>query len=145
MEYITASAEERSRLIFPKEWDMSEALRAVGAAGPGRPAYDGEDVNRFYGDIWLLEHVAEATGIRQDLETAFGDKRKVDDILTLAYFPYVTGWTYNRVVRWQRLAKAPSERELTPSYITRLTQSITEADRMALLRLRARRIDPGEV
>jgi hypothetical protein len=127
-----ASPEERSRLIFPVGWDLSEAEKLN--RQPGRPAYDGEDRNRFYGDIWLLEQVADVTGIRKDLEKVFhGDKDKVDDILTLAFFPYVTGFSYNRVARWQRIAKAPSSRELSPTCITRLTQSITEADRTALL------------
>ncbi|MDR3331710.1 MAG: transposase, partial [Synergistaceae bacterium] len=45
---------------------------------------------------------------------------------------------------WQRLVKAPSNRELTPTYITRLTQSITEKNRMDLLRLRAVRLSSGE-
>jgi hypothetical protein len=144
--YLTASPDERARLVFPEGWDLSEAERLAAAQGPGRPAYAGEDQNRFYGDIWLLEQVADATGIRQDLERVFsGDKKKVDDILTLAVFPYVTGFSYNRVVRWQKIAKAPSGRELTPSYITRLTQSIGEAERMALLRLRAKRLKAKEV
>jgi len=143
--YLLAKPEERSLLVFPEEWDITDALKCIGEAGPGRPAYDGEDVNRFYGDIWLLEQISEVTCIRQDLEKVFGDRKKVKDILTLAFFPYVTGWTYNRVVRWQRLVKVPSERELSPSYITRLTQSITEAERMALLRLRAKRAGSGEI
>jgi hypothetical protein len=146
IEYLTASPEVRDRLIFPEDWDMGEAERLARSAGAGRPAYTGEDTNRLYGDIWLLEQVAEATGIRQDLEKVFrGDKKKADDILTLAMFPYLTGFTYNRVVRWQRIVKTPSSRELAPAYITRLTQSVTESDRMALLRLRAARLDPGEV
>jgi hypothetical protein len=146
IEYLTAPPEERSRLVFPEGWDLSEAERLVGASGPGRPAYTGEDRSRFYGDIWLLEQVAEATGIRKDLEKVFpGNKKKVDDILTLAVFPYVTGFSYNRVARWQRIAKAPSERELDPAYITRLTQSVTESERMALLALRAKRLGPGAV
>jgi hypothetical protein len=144
MEYLTASAAERARLVFPEGWVLSEAEKLVPA--PGRPAYDGQDSNRFYGDIWLLEQVAEATGIRQDLEKVFlGDKGKVDDILTLAIFSYVTGFSYNRLARWQKIAKSPSARELTPAYITRLTQSIAEPERMALLRLRAARLTPGEV
>lgn len=40
----------------------------------------------------------------------------------------------------KKIAKAPSDRDLTPTYITRLTQSITEKHRMDLLRLRALRL-----
>ena len=145
-QFLLATPEERARLIFPESWDMSEAKKLAGLRKPGRPAYDGEDKNRLYGDIWLLEKVAEKTGIRQDLEEVFGGNSEiVDDIMTLAMFPYITKFTYNRVARWQDVAGAPSSRELTPSEITRLTQSITERHRMALLKLRAARLQKDEL
>jgi hypothetical protein len=138
--FYLASPEERARLIFPENWDMSEADKLTGLRTPGRPAYDADSQNRLYGDIWLLEQVAIKTGIRQDLESVFnGNREIVDDILTLAMFPYLTKFTYNRVVRWRKIAKTPSSRELTPTEITRLTQSITEQHRMELLKLRAMR------
>lgn len=144
--YIQASPAERAKLIFPESWDMQEANKLSGAKKAGRPACETEDANRFYGDIWLMEQVATKTGIRQDLERVFdGNKEVVDDIMTLAYFSYVTSYSYNRVARWQRLVKAPSTRELTPATITRLTQYITEKHRMDLLRLRASRLEPGEL
>ncbi len=146
MAFIYASREEREKLEFPPEWDLSEIHKLSDLRGPGRPAYDGDDMNRLYGDVWLLEQVAKATGIRQDLEKVFeGNKEMVDDILTLAIFPYLTQYTYNRVARWQRIAKSPSNRELTPADITRLTQKITEHHRMGLLRLRSARLAKDEV
>ena len=144
--FIYASQEEREQLEFPPEWDLSEIQKLSGQRGPGRPAYDGDDVNRLYGDIWLLEQVAKATGIREDLEKVFeGNKEMADDILTLAIFPYLTQYTYNRVARWQRIVKSPSKRELTPADITRLTQKITEHHRMGLLRLRTAQLAKDEV
>ena len=144
--FFLAPPEERARLIFPVDWDMSEAEKLAGLRKPGRPVYDGKEQNRLYGDIWLLEKIAEKTGIRQDLETVFnGNDEIVDDIITLAIFPYITKFTYNRVARWQDVAGAPSSRELTPSVITRLTQSITEQHRMDLLRLRAARLQKDEL
>lgn len=144
--YIYASLEERSKLIFPEGWDMSLADKLSGKRSQGRPAYQGDDVNRFYGDVWLLEQVALKTGIRQDLLTVFeGNAEMVNDILTLAFFPYLTGYTYNRLARWQRIAKTPSQTELTPTMITRLTQSITESERMELFRLRAGRLEKDEL
>jgi hypothetical protein len=145
-QFFLATPEERSRLIFPERWDMSEAEKLTGLRKQGRPAYDGKDRNRLYGDIWLLEQIAEKTGVRQDLEEVFGGNREiVDDIITLAIFPYITKFTYNRVARWQDVAGAPSSRELTPSEITRLTQSITEQHRMDLLKLRAARLQKDEL
>jgi transposase len=144
--FLLASPDERALLLFPEEWDLSAISNFTGLRHPGRPAYVGECQNSLYGDIWLLEKVAKDTGIRQDLETVFhSNSEVVDDLLTLAMFPLVTGFSYNRVARWQRNVKAPSSRELTPSVITRLTQSITEQNRIDLLKLRAAKLGKGEV
>jgi hypothetical protein len=144
--YRYATPEERGKLIFPTGWDLSEAETLSGTRKPGRPAYDGGDVNRFYGDIWLMEQVAAKAGIRQDLEKVFdGNKEIVDDIMTLAMFPYLTRFSYNRVARWQRIAKAPSKKELASPDITCLTQAITEEHRLKLLKLRAARLGKDEV
>jgi len=144
--FIYASHEERSKLIFPEGWDMSLTHKLSGKRSQGRPSYDGDDLNRFYGDVWLLEQVALKTGIHQDLRSVFeGNTEMVNDILTLAFYPYLTGHTYNRLARWQRIVKTPSQGELTPTMITRLTQSITESERMELFRLRASRLEKGEL
>ena len=88
-----------------------------------------------------MERVAEKTKMREDLEKVFeGNKEKVDDIMTLAMFPYISSYSYSGLARWQRYTKTPSAREMSPGDITRLTQSITEKDRQALLRLRSERI-----
>jgi len=144
--FFLSEPEERAQLIFPDDWDMSEAEKLSGLRKPGRPEYNGEDQNRLYGDIWLLEQVALRTGVRQDLMSVFnGNSEVVDDILTLAIFPYITKFTYSRVARWQKVARGPSSRELTPKAITLLTQSITEQHRMDLLRLRAKKLGKDEV
>jgi len=144
--FYLASPEERARLIFPENWDMSEAKKLTGVQKSGMPEYSDDCQNRLYGDIWLLEMVALKTGIRRDLETVFsGNREVVDDILTLAMFPYLTKFTYNRVARWQKITGVPSSRELTPTVITRLTQSITEQHRMDLLKLRAAKLGKDEL
>jgi hypothetical protein len=143
--YIYALPEEKASLEFPDNWDLSEIEKLPDERKPGRPSYDGEHVNRFYGDIWLLEQVAIKTGIRQDLEKVFGNKSVVDDIMTLAMFPYLTKYSFNRVARWQRTEKSPSDRELSPSVITYLTQKITERHRMELFALRAARLGKQEL
>ncbi|MDR1608622.1 MAG: transposase [Deltaproteobacteria bacterium] len=143
--YYLAAPAERARLVFPSDWDMSEADKLNGLKTEEWPSRDHEGQNRLYGDIWLLERIAVKTGIRQDLETVFqGNREIVDDILTLAMFSYLTNYTYNRVARWQRIVKAPSCRELTFDAITRLTQSITERHRMEILKLRALRLEEDE-
>ena len=139
--FFTADPEERAKLNFPADWDLSEAERFTGLRHPGRPPYCGACQNRLYGHVWLLEQVALRTGVKQDLDVVFnGNSELVDDILTLAMFPYLTGHTYNRTADWQAVCKAPSSRDLTPSVITRLTQFITERHRMKLFELRAARV-----
>ncbi len=121
--FFYASPAERAKFVYPDNWDLGELDKFPGTRGAGRSAYDEEDTNRFYGDVWLLEQVAEKTGLRADLMRVF-DKNKelVDDILTLSFYPYLTGNTYNRLARWQRIEKTPSSRELTPSQITHITR-----------------------
>ena len=139
--YLYASLEERRKLIFPEGWNLGEIEKLQSERGKGRPANDDDDTNRFYGDIWLLERISEKTGIKQDLVSVFcGNMEIVNDVLTLAMYPYVTGFNYNRVARWQRIVKTPSTKQLTPWDITRLTQSIVEQHRMDLFRLRAQRV-----
>lgn len=83
--YLYASIEERPKLIFPKDWDLSELETLASSRCRGRVSYEKEDVDRQYGATWFLDRVAEKIG-------------------------------------------------LTASRITRLTQSITEKNRMDLFR-----------
>ena len=86
--YLLASPEERAKLIFPEDWDLSEVASLTGNRKRGRPVIESQDENRLYGDIWLLEKIADQTGIRDDLMTVFdNDLEKVNAVLTLAYFP----------------------------------------------------------
>jgi len=145
-QYLYASLEDRAKLIFPEGWDLSEIDRLQSNRKQGRPAYEGTDVNRFYGDIWLLEQVADKVGLRTDLMATFYENAEiVNDVLTLAYYSFITGNSYSRVARWQNLEKTPSSRELTPMTITRLTQSISEAERMRLFKYRADRLGKDEL
>lgn len=143
--YLLASVEERAKLIFPREWDLSELNTLSGTRPVGRPPIQGDN-NRLYGDIWLLESIAEQKGVKEDLLSVFdGDEEIVDAILTLAIHPYLTSQSYNRVERWQRIVRAPYKKPLTPKLITLLSQSITEEHRMNFLRLRAQRLGKEEM
>ena len=144
--YIFASIDERSKLIFPDDWDMSVAEKLSGGRKPGRPAIESQDENRLYGDIWLMEQIADVTGIREDLTKVFdGNKEVVNAILTLAYFPMSGKGTYDHLAAWMRIAKTPYEGDLSSSSITVLTQSITEQNRMDLFRYRAKRLGNNEL
>ena len=144
--YIFAPINERSKLIFPEDWDMSEAAKLSGSRKPGRPVIESQDENRLYGDIWLMEQIAEVTGIREDLTKVFdGNKELVNAILTLAYFPMSGRGTYDHLAAWMRIAKTPYEGDLSSPSITVLTQSITEQNRMDLFRCRSKRLGNNEL
>lgn len=144
--YLLAPLTERAKLIFPDTWDLSEIKKLSGARAKGRPAIESQDENRLYGDIWLLEKVAETTGIRKDLMKTFdGNEETVNTVMTLAYFLFSGKGTYNQLAAWQRISRPPCNRELTSPYITRFTQSITEGNRMTLLKLRAARLEAEEL
>ena len=145
--YIMASPEEREKLIFPEGWDMSEAEALSGNRKAGRPASPQDaDRNLLYGDMWLLEKVAEKTGLREDLTKTFnGNKDMVDAILSIAMYQVSNGGSFNRIAHWQRIEKSLYSRPITASFITSLTQSITEENRMKLFRLRAARVNEGDL
>ena len=100
--YLYMPPAERKQLVFPQGWDLSELDSLPSTRKAGRPSYNGDAQNRLYGDVWLMERVAEKTKIREDLEKVFeGNKEKVDDIMTLAMFPYISSYSYSRLARWQ--------------------------------------------
>ena len=45
--YIFASPEERQKLIFPEDWDLSEIDKLSGRRKPGRPVVEGQDETAF--------------------------------------------------------------------------------------------------
>ena len=144
--YLVASLSDRARLIFPDDWDLSEIKKLSGAREKGRPVIESQNENRLYGDVWLLEQISEKTGIRKDLLKTFdGNEETVNAIMTLAFFLFSGKGTYNQLASWQRITRTPYDKELSSPYITRLTQSITENDRIRLLKLRAGRLGSEEL
>ena len=97
--------------------------------------------NRLYGAFWLLEQISRNCGLYEDLMNTFqGNIAKVNEILSLAFFPYLSGKNYCRFAKWQNTNKTLLDYPLKPSSITRLAQSITDNDRMNLIRLRMERL-----
>ena len=144
--YISASPAERAKLIFPPDWDMSEARSLPSERKAGRPPSGGDDSNLLYGDIWMLEQVADRIGLRDDLVKAFdGNKEMADAVLTMAIYQVSNGGSFNRMAHWQRIERVPFKTPLTAPLITQLTQKITEGNRMALFRLRMDRVKDGDL
>lgn len=143
--YFYASLEERRKLIFPSDWDLSEIKALSGTGHRGVVEYTGGDLDRMYGPTWFLDNVAKATGLLDDLQNVFGGNLEAaQDVLTLAYFLFLDSRTYSHIEKWQRVVKTPSTHTLTSSSITRLSQNITEQNRMDLFRLRAKRMSKDE-
>ena len=113
--FLLLTPEERKKYIFPEDWDLTAIETMAGMRGPGRLPQTRHG-DRLYGDVWLLEQIAEKTGLRKDLLTVFdGNEEVVDMVLTLAMFPYISRYSYNRLPRWQRIVRTPCEEPLTAS------------------------------
>lgn len=150
LRFKTEPLSSREKLIFPDEWDISEAVRLNENAKNGSADVKKDDrgseqfENRQYGAVWLLEKLAEQCHIKDDLMDVFQyDETIVNDVLTLAIFPMLSGWSYAQTARWQKYTKTPSDHFLQPSYITRLTQRITNQHRMEFLHARILREKPN--
>ena len=96
--------------------------------------------NRLYGCVWFLLQIAYKIKLIEDLNIVFEyNEQAVNDILTLAIFPYITQRNFDRCSKWQEYTKTPSINSLTPSYITRFTQHIKDRHRMEFIKLRVER------
>lgn len=143
--FLTLSVEERKKFIFPSDWDLSFLEEFTGFRKVGRPAENSEASNRLYGDIWLLEQIAQKSGLLHDLSVVFvGNQEMTDAVLTLAMFPYLTKFNMNRIERWQRNVRTPYEHPLSAKAVTHITQAISEQNRGDLLRLRCERLKVNE-
>lgn len=134
--YLEASEEERGRLVFPEGWDLAAAGGGAAepeAGGPGVPPralpYSAADAGKAFGDVWLLQTVAGRFGLTEDLAAAFGETA-ADDLLTLTYFPFLTGTSFLRFPRWQAATKLPSGRPLGPM----LSESLASLSRASFRR-----------
>ena len=102
--------------------------------------------NRLYGSFWLLEEISREKGVYDDLlETFQGNIAQVHEIMSLAFFPYLSGKCFNRFAKWQNTHKTLLDYPLRSPSITRLTQSITDHHRMTFIKLRLKRQPEGAV
>lgn len=100
--------------------------------------------NKLYGSFWLLEQIARKEGVYDDLMTVFGGNVfTVNEVLSLALFPYISGKNYSRFAKWQNTHQTLLDYQLTSPGITRLTQSIHDSERMNFIRARLSRLPEG--
>lgn len=161
---------ERSQMIFPAEWDMSEAAALLqpaaqaaaaappdgagtasdspetGAGGRSAPAPDEDaaaELNLLYGDVMLCEHAAERLGLREDLEQALHGRERAEVLLSLAIYLRCTMQPLCRAGSFQRIMKLPTPQVLTPAFITRFLQSVTASEQMRLMDAGLQRLQAG--
>ena len=102
--------------------------------------------NRLYGAFWLLEQVGRNCGLYEDLLSTFGgNKAKVNEVISLALFPYLSNRNYNRFAKWQNTHKTLLDYQLRAPAITVLTQSISNDERLALIKKRIERQPKGSL
>ena len=102
--------------------------------------------NKLYGSFWILEQISINCGLYDDLyETFEGNILTVHSVLSLAFYPYLSGKNFNRFAKWQNTHKTLLEGTLGSVAITKLTQSITDHHRMSLIHLRINRQPEGAV
>ena len=98
----------------------------------------------LYGSFWLLEQIAKKIGLIEDLLKTFNNNIFiVNEILSLAIFPYISGRNYNRFAKWQNSHKTLIDYQLKSYAITKLSQKITDHHRMTLIKYRLQR-EPGD-
>ncbi len=125
--YIQAAAEVRKQLIFPEGWDLS-AIKGTLTSTPYDLLFIKGDEEKAFGDIWLLGRIAGLFSLQEDLGDAFG--QAADDLLTLAYYPFLTGMSFQRFARWQAITKLPSNKPLEAM----VSQSLASVSRASLHR-----------
>ena len=120
--YFYAPIEERRKLIFPAEWDLSEIKALCGTGHRGAVEYEGGDLDRMYGPTWFLDNVARETGLTDDLRKVFdGNMEMAQDALTLAYYLFLESRTYSHIGKWLRVVKTPSVHTLTSGFFASKT------------------------
>lgn len=126
-------------IVSQSDGDLALHHQAV----PSDTALD-QSNNRFYGAFWLLEKLSHQCGLYEDLVSAFGGNiAAVNEVITLAIYPYLSNRNFSRMARWQRGNKTSVDYDLTSSYITRFTQRISDSHRMELIKLRLGRQPEG--
>ena len=143
--FLHASEEERARLIFPKEWNMSEASGAPSqersgdggtsdgcspadafAAISGTVPVSEQSASRLCGAPWLLWEIARKSGLLHDLRLVFPEQgeRLLRVIMTVSMHQLLAPRNCS-IESWQRFTRAPSASPITRSDAGDLLRLVT--------------------
>ena len=139
--FLSLPKETRNKFIFPSGWSISYENKDIcNLPIVKRPSLLDEKAqynNRLYGHIWLLLEISKKIGLTTDLIDIFENNINiVNELMTLGIYACVGNQSFNHVNSWQLVVKTPTEKNLTPHYITRLTQYISDNHRMLLIKAR---------
>ena len=124
--------------------EAAQTIHDTASRTAASPVAKGIYKDLLYGSVWFLLQIAEIKHVVDDLMVVFDYNRAiVNDILTLAIFPYLTRKNFDRLAHEQRITRYPSEHTLTSSCITQFTQAITAQNRMDFCKLRIKRQPEG--
>ena len=109
------SVTERNKMRFPSDWNIEkiyssqsqlqtskiEKVKTQTETSNPPPLSSDQYNNKLYGSIWLMEQLAKKLGIIDDLLEVFdNDIIKVNKIIALAIFPYLSQRSYNRMATY---------------------------------------------
>lgn len=145
-DFLLLPPEERKKYTFPDDWQLAALKQLPSHRGRGRPAYVEAHRDRLYGHIWLLEQLAEALGLKDDLDQVFsGNREMTEAVLSLAMYIIVLKKAFSHMADAQEDIRFPTSLSLTSPAITKLSQSITEQNRMDLFARRQMRAPRNNV
>ena len=167
--YCQLSQAEKDKLIFPPEWDihMIEEQKDTYEMKAGIPLGDTlprktevvsdrvapsppfshkkeiikEENRLLYGSFWILESLSRKCGLYDDLlEALDGDIALVREVLTLSFYPYLSGRDYSRLAKWQRIHKTLLDAPLDQNRIEKKISFISQTDFLNVLDQRRMRL-----
>ena len=151
--HITHDDSDKAPILDDKkETDPEISFPPVRKNGPPDPTIETDRTaldavaysNKLYGAVWLFEQLAIACGLTSDLYEVFQKNLVVtNEILALAFVPYISRRSYSFVYQWQKIYHTNVSYIMTSPYITDLTQSITNEHRIKLIKKRINRLPSG--
>ncbi|MCR5170404.1 MAG: hypothetical protein K6C33_08085 [Desulfovibrio sp.] len=144
--FLLASEEERTKLIFPENWDLSEIKVQCGFPEVSKMLSVWQSDNRLYGNSWLFFEIAKITGVYEDLCIVFKDRLQyVNIILTIVFHLIIENSCCCNIEQWQRIQKLPCDDTLTADFIAGFIRSITKEHKEEMFGCRAVRLKQEEV
>lgn len=134
---------EQDKYVFDKDWDLSSYHKMRDETpykAPSGTELKGRSLSMLYGHIWLLEQVVKRQGVEEDLLKTFnGDKEKVKELISVAFYIIAYPEAFYNMSDYQRICRFPTSHAMSSTAISRLAVSITYDDLVRFSKLRIER------